>query len=77
MLPSNVVQLRVTINRNGHPKVVLKSVRSILEIPDEENETLSAISFYSNGHWHTVKPTEFDRITIERSHYTGAANALR
>lgn len=69
MLPSKIVQLRVTINRNGHPKQVLNGVRSILEIPDEENETISGISFWAGDKWHTFKPTDFDRITIERSHY--------
>lgn len=58
--------LEVVVNRNGHPKQVFKRVSSIMEIADEENERLKAISFYCNNHWHDIQADEFDRITIEK-----------
>ena len=67
-----VLRLEVVINRNGHPKRVLKDVRSIMEISDEENETIKHISFFdfnptlSTGKWVPFGPKDFDRITIEK-----------
>ncbi len=66
MLPSNNIRLNVTINKNGAPKRVLKGVKSVLEVPDEENECIKALSFHHNGHWRDIEMDDFDRITIEK-----------
>ena len=77
MLSSNIVQLKVVINASGHPVRTLRNVTSILEIPDEVNETIGSISFYSGGHWHNIKATEFGRITIEHEPRTCSINKER
>lgn len=68
--PSNLVKLKVTINKNGHPKQVFIA-QSVMEIPDEENECIQGIAFYTNDThgrftWRDFNANDFDRITIDK-----------
>jgi hypothetical protein len=57
---------RVIINKNGHPKQVLRHVRSIMEISNEELEIAEGLSFHHEGTWKNFRNEDFDRITIEK-----------
>lgn len=64
------VRLKVIVHRNvGTPREIYDDVTSVLEISDEINETISAISFFDNNQnkWQDVKLDHtFEHIEIRR-----------
>lgn len=63
---AGLVQLTVQVVDKKGRKMTLHDVRSILEICDEENETLGGISFHSKGKWVNFRAAEFEEIRIRR-----------
>lgn len=46
-----------------------KDVSSIMEVSDEENETLAGLSVFSGGHWHNIKVDDnFDHAILRKRH---------